>query len=853
MSNYLNESPFLSYLDAYRKHAWIGDNAPAFGPFTTIDLFSRPGFRATCEESGAFDTVWITQNPLNIQGWRILIDSSLRLFGKKGTLVLRYIQNHHISVINLKNFLFRKYGIVTAVDEERFVNGEFVTIFQVERLNIIQHTSKVWTFGILTQGKKVELVERFCRSVRTYGGYAHQIIIVGPENAAYEAFHPTYLNKKYSEKFSDICVKKNDIVQQAKNDNICILHDRYWLNSDFFVGFEKFGYDFDFLTIRQSHESGKNYPSYCAIDDRCHLIWGQIYECGNENETWNRHYLNGGFIIGKRKLLLDIPFNPLLFHNQAEDVELAKEMEGRSIIPRLNYFSSAVTDVPDHLTDAFLFDPHSDYERVFFPAVSMPDIDLTGKDVLEVSRPDIETVSSDSDGAHEALPIVADSNPMNRQTLLEDLVDEMKRRRKTGASWKGIAFLTVQFFCRRGMDRLRSKRSIADPSLSEIAKQSAESTLVNQTPQTSLPLKPAYLAQPLEDEGMNILLYAADAGGVVNLAIYYLRGLKTRNIPFCIIDIQFAKAGLVLPEDLVPFMKDEPRYPTNVWCLGFPFIAHHISNLSSWAEGRWNINFTHWELPRIPQRLVHNFESIDSIIVDSEFVKDAIAEVTTKPITLIDPQIRIPNSTIEKYSRRHFGLPTEKVLFLLNWDFTSSTIRKNPLAGVKAFKRAFEAKGKDVALVMHVKFERRHGSEQYMEYEEFIASVKREHPDIIVLTTNNFTYEEALALKGLCDCYISLHRSEGYGMGCAETLALGRRCVMTGWSGNMELLKNPEWRERSYIVNSIPVEVAPSDFPWVEKDDEVRQFWADVKIEDAVLKLKEAYEDIVDKGAIISS
>lgn len=792
--------------------AWIGDTPPQ-PDFTAIDLYGRPGFRGAPQENGRFESAWLVQEAVQQQGWRILVDSALRLLGEHGVLVVRYVQNAYITIPNLKNFLYRKYGIVSGVLAEHIGAGEFLTVFRIRRLPETLASDKKWTFGVLTQGKKVQLVARFCRSVRDHGGPAHQIIIIGPSDPAYEAYEPTYLDTTYSDTLADICVKKNDIVTHARHENVCVLHDRYWLNPDFFQGFDAFGYDFDFLTVRQQHESGKNYPSYCAIDDRCHLIWGQIYECGNENETWTRHYLNGGLLIGKRALLRAVPFNPLIFHNQAEDVEIAKEMAQRSVVPRINRLSSAITDVPDHLTDAFVLAPRTDYDEALRrPLAPAPETAAASA----VPQP-AEAPPSDPCPA-------SDVNPRPWGPI-QGVVERIERRRRAGASWKGVAYLGARFIAHRMAGRSRAVAPAADAEPPAARRRLA--------------------ARPPEQDGMNMLLYAGESGGVLNVAVHYMRALQRRGIPLCIIDIQFERAPTMLPEDLRPLLRPEPLYPTNVWCIGFPYLEHHLNSFPAWAEGRWNSVFTHWELPRVPARLARNFEPVDSVIVDSEFVRDAIAAVTDRPIELIDPQVRVPRGLPERFPRKHFGLPEDKVLFLLNWEFTSSTFRKNPQAALDAFDRIAVGRRNDVRLVVHVKYEDRYGDAKRREYESYRRSLALDHPNVIVLDQPSFSYDEALGLKAACDCFVSLHRSEGYGMGCAEALALGRRCVMTGWSGNLDLVKDIQWRERIYLVAAKLVPVAPGDFPWVEANDDVQQVWAEVDPDAAVRQMLRALRDIM--------
>ncbi|WP_143498500.1 glycosyltransferase [Pseudomonas sp. Irchel s3b5] len=796
MIKYVSELREVLNIVPGSAHAWIGDSPTDTFPFVSVDILNTPGFRTTPADVNRFDVVWILQDPISLQGWRILLDSSIRMLKSSGILIVRYVQNRYISIPSLKNFLYRKYGLTVSVCAEIINGEEIVTAFKIDRQYCIETMNKRWTFGILTQGKKIHLVAKLCKTIRDYGGCEHQIIIVGPQNAAYDEYEPIYIEKQYSTVLSDICVKKNDMVNLAAHENLCILHDRYWLGDDFFIGFEKYGYDFDFLTIRQQHQSGKNYPSYCAIDDKSHLIWGPIYECGNEHQTWNRHYLNGGLIVAKKSLLQLVPFNPLIFHNQAEDVELAKQLDSISIVPRINRYSSAITDVPDHLTDAFTVSEETDYERVFFPQNSAVICEAEPTEILEDEK-----------------IVDVNSKPWGR---LQGIVNRIETRRRAGASWKGVVFLGLQMVYRR----LFKPRNL---QLSPVRKRLS--------------------SRPSEVKGVNVILYAGESGGVVNLTTHYMNALQRKGIPFCIVDVAHGVTPNVLPDNLQGFFSAEPVYPTNIWCIGFPFIEHHLNKLSAWADARWNVNFTHWELPHIPKRLVSNFDAIDSIMVDTEFVYGAIASVTKKTIELVDPEVRVPFSIVERYGRSYFDLPTDKILFLLNWEFTSSTIRKNPNAGLRAFTECF-VDVDDVALVLHVKFEIRHGSEKLREYEAFLETVRLRFPNVIVLNTASFSYNEALGLKRSCDVYVSLHRSEGYGMGCAESLALGRRCVMTGWSGNMELLKNAEWRDSIYTVDVSLVPVTPEDYPWVDTEDDVCQVWAEVKHEDAVRAISKAYCDV---------
>lgn len=341
------------------KQGWIGLRPPF--PMDAMDMLNCTNYRMPAEYHGKYDVVWIFEHSFGNSknnGWKIAVDESIRLLKENGKLIVRCIDNLNITMVAIKNYLGRHIGIEVSIDFEISdkCSSELITCFNIHRLNFKIYKNRKWTFAILTSGKKKGNVELFIRSIRKKEKDKSQIIISGSHESDFDKYDVEYMDLSpfRDEEYAEISRKKNALAQMAAEENILIAHDRFVLNPDFFEGFEKYGYDFDYLTIRQFYESGKEYPAYCCAE-REGLIWSKPYHIHNLNQLYSTMYLNGGLLIFKTKILRKIGFNSLLMWNQMEDVELCKEFMERGIVPRFNFMSSAKTvGVDEDYTDTFI-------------------------------------------------------------------------------------------------------------------------------------------------------------------------------------------------------------------------------------------------------------------------------------------------------------------------------------------------------------------------------------------------------------------------------------------------------------------------------------------------------------------
>jgi hypothetical protein len=330
------------------RHVWVGLNPPFDMP--TVDLENATAFRVSPALHQAWDVVWVYERFISdFDSWKLALDECLRLIGTEGLLVLRYkTRRMNFSNFGLKHFLFRRPGYEIEMVWEDGVQTDtgFVatSIMRIRRLRVGVYRSSPWTLAVVTQGTRVENVARFCASVRAQDpDRRHEILVHGPAHPSYDEHGVRYLDTPVDdERGLTLGKKKNTIARAAAHDHVMVVHDRYVLDPGFFDGFERFGYDFDVCTVRQSYDDGTPYPAYCALNGTG-LLWSPTVHCENYNVLHQNQYVNGGLMIFKTHVLRELPFNDLLYWNQAEDVELCRVFIEAGLPPRVNYLSSATT------------------------------------------------------------------------------------------------------------------------------------------------------------------------------------------------------------------------------------------------------------------------------------------------------------------------------------------------------------------------------------------------------------------------------------------------------------------------------------------------------------------------------
>ena len=272
-------------------------------------------------------------------------------------------------------------------------------------------------------------------------------------------------------------------------------------------------------------------------------------------------------------------------------------------------------------------------------------------------------------------------------------------------------------------------------------------------------------------------------------------------------------------------------YGVNLMTFSFDYSRRFYKDRGpGFFAGRHNIALWYWEQERFPTRWHGNFDYYDEIWVPTRFCKEAFEAVSPIPVH----QITYPLADVEAVPvRAEFGLAPDARVFLFNFDFFSTLARKNPLGVIAAFRQAFadDLQTRNAVLVLK-SINSSHDVQGRAQVQDALVGLNA------VWIEDHLTGVQMQSLFASADCYISLHRSEGLGLGMAQAMAAGKPVIATAYSGNMEYMN----RDNSLLVDYERVELTdnygPGSNPAIYEQGNV---WAEPNVEQAAQHLQWVY------------
>ena len=128
--------------------------------------------------------------------------------------------------------------------------------------------------------------------------------------------------------------------------------------------------------------------------------------------------------------------------------------------------------------------------------------------------------------------------------------------------------------------------------------------------------------------------------------------------------------------------------------------------------------------------------------------------------------------------------------------------------------------------------------------DESIINSVIDKDDNIYYMCGHVNKKEVNSLLADVDVYVSLHRSEGFGLVMAEAMYLGTPVIATNWSGNTEFMNN----DTACMVGYDLIEL-DKDYDVFKKGN----VWADAHVDEAADYMKRLYEDNVFYNKIASN
>ena len=325
--------------------------------------------------------------------------------------------------------------------------------------------------------------------------------------------------------------------------------------------------------------------------------------------------------------------------------------------------------------------------------------------------------------------------------------------------------------------------------------------------------------------GVNVVAHFSYPSGLQEAAIGLCQGLNS-------VGWRTTEADLTLPSNLAHWSPaSEPGmelFDTSIQVTAVNIFPNEWLPRIGLAARRdvHRIAVWYWELEELPAEWLNSMDWANEVWAPTSFLVNTFRKYLKVPVVGMLPGVELP--FFERKSRQYFKLPEDRFLFYFSFDMGSVMQRKNPLAVIAAFRKAFRPDDK-VHLV--IKVSRGHTDP------ESLALLERAAAEAGATLINEvFSRSDVLALMDQANCYVSLHRSEGLGLGMAESMLMAKPVIATRYSGNLDFMTD----ETSYLVDAGRVMIEKEATPTCPYPKGC--VWGDPSVDHAAALMRRVYE-----------
>lgn len=357
--------------------------------------------------------------------------------------------------------------------------------------------------------------------------------------------------------------------------------------------------------------------------------------------------------------------------------------------------------------------------------------------------------------------------------------------------------------------------------------------------------------------GVRYVGFLAENSGFGQATRLHLHSLVRAGVPVC------GRSVLMGPQAPGDVAVPAARYPTTARiCAQHQAYDHVLLHVVPPAfplfrePGCRNIGITVWDSTVLPPGWAEPLAFVDEIWVPSRYAAISYQRAGHQrpkgpPVRVIPHPVRVRAVGHQDLSaaprtrqaeRSFLGIPDDQFVFLAIQEWSD---RKNPLGVLAAFVDAFNGRN-DVALLMKIGL--RYVRDFRAVRQALDAVLRRHsrrgaHPPVYVIA-EELTQRSLNRLYQWADAYVSLHRSEGFGLCLAEAMAHGLPVVATGYSGNLDFMDDQSAFLVEHRVVPVRVQLGPHDL-WTDNME-----WAEPSHDHAVRTLRAVLADKAHRGEI---
>lgn len=318
----------------------------------------------------------------------------------------------------------------------------------------------------------------------------------------------------------------------------------------------------------------------------------------------------------------------------------------------------------------------------------------------------------------------------------------------------------------------------------------------------------------------------------------WLNALMDLNVPLSYTPLEHSNlytgfANLTIPANV----QDNITAPLKLILANPPELASlPLKKQADLLHAEYRIGAWFYELDRLPDTWVPYVQQLHEFWAASHYIATTIGKTGTSAlITHVPIPIEV-TANPPTVARTAFALPQERYIFLFSFAATSSLARKNPLGVLQAYQRAFAHLPSDQMPVLII---RAHHLNLFPHAERALRQACEQMGAMLI--SQNLTRQAMNDLLSAADCYVSLHRAEGFGMGMAESMYLGKPVIGTNYSGNTDFMTPAN----SYLVNYTLKAITEADHTL--QPDFVTHYpigydWAEPDLDQAAMMMRHVYE-----------